>query len=226
MKTIILTIILLVFPIICFAQDISTQTDEMLNKESIEDILAKAENIGPVQYEILGTISTAGLPLDTTMTTTSKIWEKMPYMRIETTVKGKTTKMIVHPDAVYFYDAAIDKYSKMLSEEMAMGFTQKSFKELAKEIKNSETLKELGTEMIDGKLTTIIETLFKTGETYFTHKMWIWNEKGIPLKTEITTKMGNFVNTAKGEHKNFIFGDISDSIFEVPKDKIIESPSM
>jgi len=134
--------------------------------------------------------------------------------------KEKTTTMIVHPDAVYFYDAAADKYTKMTLEEMTMGFTQKSVKELANEIKNNETLKEFGTEMIDRKLTTIIEISLKVGVSDITQKMWIWNEKGIPLKTEMTTVMGDFESTVKSEHKNFIFEDIPDSMFEVPKDKI------
>lgn len=190
-----------------------------IEKESVEDILAKAENIGPVQYEIISTVTSI---TGVTITVTMKVWQKIPYMRIDSTTAGTTTKMIVHPDAVYFYDASKDKYLKMTPEEMATKFIQKSFAELSTEIKESETLKELGTETIDGKLTTIIEYSITVGETIITQKLWIWNEKGIPLKAESTTEIGETVTTTKMEYKNFVFEDIPDSVFEVPEDKIIK----
>jgi len=193
-----------------------------IEKESVEDILAKAENIGPVQYEIVSTISMTGVPQEVTTIVTMKVWQKMPYMRMDSTTAGTTTIMIVRPDAVYFYDASKDKYLKMTPEEMATKFTQKSFTELSKEIKESGTLKELGTEIIDGKLTTIIEYSITVEETIITQKLWIWNEKGVPLKAESTTGMGEIVTTTKMEYKNFVFEDIPDSVFEVPEDKIIK----
>jgi len=71
-----------------YADTIQPQNGEVLNKKSIENILAKAESIGSLQYEAVSTISTTGF-LETTMTGTSKIWEKMPYMRIESNAEGK-----------------------------------------------------------------------------------------------------------------------------------------
>lgn len=188
-------------------------------EESIQDILAKAETIDSVQYEVVSTTSMNGV----TTTGAMKGWQKTPYMRFDSTTTGTTTKIIYHPDAMYVYDASKDKYSKKILEELAEKVSQKSFEEFSKEIKESETLKELGTETIDGKLTTIVEYSVTVGEAPITLKLWIWNEKGIPLKTESTVEMGEIVTTTKMEYKNFVFEDIPDSIFEVPEDKIIES---
>jgi len=197
-----------------------------IEKESIQDVLAKAENIDSVQYEIVGTTTSnishiSEVPITETVST--KIWQKMPYMKIELTTAGTTTKTIVHPDAVYLYDASKDKYLKETAEEMVARYIQRSFEELSKKLRESETLKELGTETINGKLTTIVEYSDTAGKTPITLKLWIWNEKGIPLKTESTIEIGEMVATMKTEYKNFVFEDIPGSIFEVPEDKIIES---
>ena len=189
------------------------QESETSTTESIQDILTKAENIGPVHYEIIGVTSMKGTGLpQTNISITMEVWQKTPYIKIESTTANTTTKMIVHPDAVYLYDALQGKYVKMPSSYPT---SQKSFEELAEELKESTTLQELGTEIIEGKTTTIIEYSFATEGISTVQKLWIWNEKGIPLKTETTTEMGNIVSTVIMEYKNFVFEDIPDSTFEV-----------
>ena len=199
----------------------TTQTSKELAKESIQDILAKAENVGPVNYEVVSINSMTGLPQEMITEVTMKVWQKIPYMKIESTTVGTTTKMIVHPDATYFYDAAKDKYSKKTAEEMTAMVSQKPFEEFSRDIRESTTLKELGTEIIDGKLTTIVEYSVDVEGTPVKQKLWIWNEKGIPLKVESSISMEEIVTTTNMEYKNFVFEDIPDSVFEVPEDKII-----
>jgi outer membrane lipoprotein-sorting protein len=203
--------LLLVFSHFCLAQ-----------QENIQDILSKAKDIGSVKYEIVITNSMAGLGQETPRTMTMNVWQKYPNMRFESTTAATPTKMIVRSDAVYFYDGSRDKYIKMSAGQMVTGAKQKTLEELTEEIKESKTLKVLGTETIDGKLTTIAEVSFTSGGFPITEKLWIWNEKGIPLRTEITMKMGENVTTTNTEYRNFVFGDIPDSLFEVPSDKIIE----
>lgn len=202
-------------------------TPTELTKESIYDILAKAEAIGPVQYEAISSIITAtGLSQEVIATMTAKVWQKIPYMRVEETTKDgttKTTKMIIHPDAAYLYDAKIDKYVRMTKEAMATQFIQKSFEELSKELRENMTLKQLGSETLDGKLTIIIKYFVEIEGTPITQKLWIWKEKGIPLKSESEWKIGGITYVSKIEYKNFLFGDIPNSVFEVPKAKIINN---
>lgn len=203
-------------------QSIEVQPPEKQTKKSIVDILAKAEIVGPVQYETVGSVATVGLPQEVTTTTITKVWQKIPYIRIDSTTKDRTTKMIIHPDAVYLYDASQDKYVKMTREAMAIEYTQKSFEELSKELRKTTTLKELGSETIDGKLTTIIEYSVNIKGTPIIQKLWIWNEKGVPLKAETISKIGGITYITKEEYKNFLFGDFPTSVFKVPGDKIIE----
>jgi len=202
---------------------IQDQSPEQLTKESIYDILTKAETIGPVQYETVGSVTITGSPQDVTTEISAKVWQNLPYMRIDSSTVDTTTKMVVHPDAVYFYNTSQNKYERMTTEALATQFTQKSFKELSKEVRENTTLRELETEMFDGKLTTIIEYSIEVSGTPFTVKSWIWNEKGVSLKDETITKVGGFTTITKVENRNFLFGDIPDGIFEVPKEKIIES---
>ena len=46
-------------------------------------------------------------------------------------------------------------------------------------------------------------------------KMWIWNEKGLPLKMEMTMTFGSAVSTTTILMDNFSFADIPDSTFNI-----------
>ena len=70
----------------------------LLAEETIQDILAKAENVGPVQYETVNIVSITGMPHEVATTATQKIWQKLPYMRIESTISGTTKVAIVPSD--------------------------------------------------------------------------------------------------------------------------------
>lgn len=147
---------------------------------------------------------------------TTKVWQKMPYMRMESTTVGATTKIIQHPEAVYLYNSLKDKYIITTGEDMATTFTQKSLEELAKEIKESASLEVLESETINGKICTWIKRNYTVNEAPITVKQCIWNERGIPLKSEST-----ILNTKTIiEYKNFIFEDIPNSTFEIPREKI------
>ena len=153
---------------------------------------------------------------------TMKAWQKGEKMRIKSTTAGITTDMIVHPDAIYLYDSFQDKYLRMTEEEMAMIYTQKSSEELSRQIQESTEFRILGEEVIDGKLCTIVEYSVMVDENQIDQKLWIWNEKGLVVKTISTIRMGEIVSRIEIEYKNFIFEDIPDSVFEVPEDKIID----
>jgi|GEM_PF-7130123 len=196
-----------------------------LGKEAILRILAEAEKIGPVQYEMVVTMVIEAIPGQPVRAgSTGKAWQKDHNVRIEMTTKieGTTyttdTTMIIKPDGIYLYDSSRDKYEKITKEEMAEMYQDRSFEELAKEVKESIELKTLGTEIIDSKLATVVEYTLVFKDIVTTSKLWIWNEKGLPLKTVITTPP---LVTITMEFKNIIFGDIPDSLFEIPPEKIL-----
>jgi hypothetical protein len=65
-----------------------------------------------------------------------------------------------------------------------------------------------GTETLDGKVCLVIPYT----DSGTTVKSWIWKEKGLPVRSEVTTKDG----TSVVEFKNFDFSTLDDSLFELP----------
>ena len=68
--------------------------------------------------------------------------------------------------------------------------------------------KTIGTESIDGKSCSVIEYNYSGTSV----KSWIWKDKGIALRTEMTSSEGTTVM----EIKNIDFSDIPDSTFVLP----------
>ena len=77
------------------------------------------------------------------------------------------------------------------------------------------TFRIAGNETIDRVATTVLQysTSDLGGST--TTKVWIWNDKGIPIKTQITVLMGDMTFVTTKVMKNFDFNDISSSEFSV-----------
>ncbi len=80
----------------------------------------------------------------------------------------------------------------------------------------------LGEEDIDGKKTTVLHISSKMGKMKETGKIWIWNDRGLPLKAEGTSNMdhasiqGALVqNHAVSTYQYFGFDDIPDKLFDV-----------
>lgn len=234
MKKVILVALLFLFPIVCIAEEITTkQADNIIagstiqtaSKESINDILTKAEHLGPAQYTQIYTYSVINKFRSVKPTiSTIKIWYKEPFIKMEYTAQlGVRSEIIKHPNAAYLR-LSKEGDSKGEYYKIANAPDPKTFEEIAKEIKDSSTLQILGSEVLDGKTTTLVQTdvPLAGGPEVTRKKFWIWNEKGIPLKIEYRTEMKNDILVLLFENKDFVFGDISDSVFEVPIDKVKE----
>lgn len=212
-----------------------SEEEAKAEKEFIQELLAKTEEIGSMQYEAISVTSISDTTQPKTVTVTMEVWQKGNKMKIKYSggiEEGGTTE-IIHPGVVYFYDSSKDKYiktyeematSSRLSSRMTLIYGQKSFEEISKELKESTDFKFLGTETINGKLCIVIEYSTIVKDILVTQKIWIWDEKGIPVKGIATFKTGEII-IIEIENKNFIFEDIPDSVFEVPEDKIIELSS-
>ena len=195
---------------------INTETMQEPARESIQDILTKTENIKTVQYEI-ATHSNL-------ISRDYKVWEMIPYKRFEETKNNLPItpangavlfKLIRHSDVVY-----VSSYTG-IPVKVAVDQTdpeESSFlSEFAQRLKENQTLKETGTEMIDGKIARIVEysTVDEFTQSEIKYKLWLWEEKGTPIQIERYRSRSNEVDTLK-KYNNFIFEDIPDSIFEVP----------
>ena len=71
------------------------------------------------------------------------------------------------------------------------------------------------TETIDGKKATIIQYSPFEEDNLITIKLWIWNERGVPLKAFIDMTMEDNTMTMEFKFSNYSFSDIPDSTFSV-----------
>jgi len=188
--------------------------------ESIQTILAKADTIESMSYEIAASINMSELG---TQTALIKIWQKIPYLKEQITgvVDGVTTtmSMIQRPEGTYIYDSAQGKYvlktnTKPLNTPFVTSLQYLEIQQI-KDFVNNQSFMNLVTEIIDGKTATVIQYSSPVGENLMTIKMWIWNEKGVPLKASIDMTMDKTTMTMDFEYSNYSFSDILDSTFSV-----------
>jgi outer membrane lipoprotein-sorting protein len=162
---------------------------------SLIDILKKKDSVSSVSYEAVISGITSG---------SQKVWLKKTKMRMESNMGGM--------QSITFMDmekrTAIN-YSPSTNMATKMDFNQ--FASSAPE--NSDALmkynpKIVGIEPIDGKLCTVIQYTNDQATT----KQWIWQEKGFPLRVEMTSSAGKI----QMDMKNIDFSDIADSMFALP----------
>ncbi len=169
--------------------------------ESLTDVLAKAAGITSFKYDMVATA-----PGEAAVT--MKMWWEGKRMRMEGTFEGKSI--------IYLVDAGKQlAHIYYPAENMAMKISLHKAEETTGEspTEQSESVEQynpvtLGTEVLDGKTCLVIKYSTQTEEV----KMWVWTKYGLPIRTETATAKG----TSVVELKNIDFGDISDSMFELP----------
>jgi hypothetical protein len=197
--------------------DETTIETKAQEQESLQTILSKADAIGSMYYEIYGTITMSQYG---SQTLTMRIWQEKPYLKEEITSQTagitNTISVIVRPDGAYVYNQAQGKY--VLTTEVPSYVTSLQYLDpkMIKDLLNNQSITDFETELIDGKMTTVIEyEMPLIGETQMTIRIWIWNEKGVPLKAYMTMTMKEMMMTMDFVFRNYSFSDISDSTFNV-----------
>jgi outer membrane lipoprotein-sorting protein len=184
--------------------------------ESIQTILAKAETIESMYYEIAASITMSQYG---TQTATIKIWQKTPYLKeqITSTTSGitNTITVIQRPEGIYTSNTAQGKYVLTTDDTSIASSLQYLDSKMIKNYLNNQTSTNFQTEIIDGKKATIFEYTPLQGSNLMTIKMWIWNEKGVPLKALINMTMEQTTMTMDFKFNNYSFSDIPDSTFSV-----------
>jgi len=229
-KQILIFLIMLVFMIIvlsgCTQQDssdytLSSDKSEIKTNppatETIQTILLKTETIESMYYEIDSSIYMSEFG---TQTATIKIWQKSPYLKeqITSVTDGITTSITViqRPDGIYMYDTKIGKYVLATEEVTSIATSLQYFdNKLIKNYIKNQTSTDFETETIDGKKATIIQYIPLQGEYPMTIKLWIWNERGVPLKAFIDMTMDDTTMTMQFHFSNYSFLEIPDSTFNV-----------
>lgn len=186
-----------------------TEQNNPSSAEPLQKILEKALIIESITYEV----QIATPLLDTT--TTIHVWQKTPYLKEqETTIAGNIPTnytIIKRPEGLYRYNEALQAY---VPDPQAI-IPHRSIQEIATDLLTNQTLTLLGTETIDGKTTTLLQyTPSETGNST-TMKLWIWDEKGVPLKAEQVTTYEETSITTEYTYRNYSFEEIPDSTFSI-----------
>ncbi len=164
----------------------------------LNEILGLSSSITAIKYDML--VSGQGVAA------TTKVWAKKNRMRTEITQQGTNVVTFIDADAktVYVYMAAQNLAMKMPFDPAQV---PKNPAEDARSIANSNA-RILGTETIDSKACSVIEFTSPQGSV----KAWIWQDRGIPIRMEVTSSAGKTMV----EYKNIDFADIPDSMFVLP----------
>ncbi len=165
-------------------------------EESLGEILRHGTGIDSVSY-VMET-SGAGTPA-----MTAQVWVERNKMRMEMT---EQEQMIYLSN----YDTG-KAYMYMPDQNMAIEIDISQVNppdyESAQDIPSYHPT-IIGTETMDGKVCLVVEYSYGGA----TVKSWIWKEHGFPIRVETTTPQGTMVAV----FTNISFGDIPDSMFELP----------
>jgi len=206
----------IIAPLVCSLLMISGCTQQkgsdQTSSESLQTILEKAAIIESVYYE-LNTSTTISDSVE--QITTMKIWQKTPYLKeeVNSTTGGITTTLTVikSPEGIYRYDTTLNTYEL----DPLIVIPQLSTTDVVQDLLNNQTITILGTEIINGNTTTVIQYTPSQAGNSTTIKIWIWNEKGVPLKALYITKNEETDVTMDYTYSNYSFADIPNSTFSV-----------
>jgi hypothetical protein len=163
---------------------------------SVSSLLGKIAGIGSVKFDSITT--GAGNP-----GTPQTVFLKKTKMRIETTQAGSKVVILIDQDLKVMYNYSPDQNSAI---KMDLSSLPASAQDPTKIQDYNPVI--VGTETIDGKVCTIVQFTNQAGTT----KEWLWQDRGLPVKTETTTAAG-LITT---QNTNFSFSDIPDSTFQLP----------
>lgn len=170
--------------------------------QTVEDLLSKADWRADFSCELITTTPDSKV--------TAFLALKGKRMRMDMEAEGRKVVWVADSDA---------KTAVMYSpeEKTGMKFPIDQFQTQTAEVESPDDVvtkhpegKIVGEETIDGRLCTVYE--YKDADT--TGRVWIWKDKGFPLKVVATTQAG----TSTVEYKNITLGGVDDKIFEIPAD--------
>ncbi|MGD9116629.1 MAG: DUF4412 domain-containing protein [Dehalococcoidia bacterium] len=166
--------------------------------EDLGDIVSQGAGIDSVSYTMETTAP--GTPMITT-----QMWVEGNNIRMEMDEQGQ--------HIIYLSNYSTGKaYMYMPDQNMALEMDISQMNppdyEAVQDIPDyNYTI--VGTETMDGKVCLVVE-YSAAGATV---KSWIWKQHGFPIRTESTTSEGKIIVV----FKDIDFGDINDSLFELPE---------
>jgi outer membrane lipoprotein-sorting protein len=189
-------------------QDTVATTTSESSTDSLINILGLGKDITSIKFDLVMT-TTGQEPITLT------VWQKPQKMREDMTMSGISVSILFDiPDKVMYTYMPAQKMATKAKLDATM-LPESPIESTGDIMDYSPNV--IGTETIDGKVCKVI-AYDEAGVGNV--KMWLWEEKGLPLRMEMTVSG----QTTIIEYKNIDFSDIPDSIFELPEGvTIIES---
>ncbi len=196
-----------------------TEQHTLTPEETIQAILEKAAVIETVSYQIDTTFIIDGI---IPQTTNMRIWQKNPYLKEDVTINTISTNstmgnmttnisIIKRPEGIYVYDNTFNSYQ--LNPQQIL--PQPSTADMVQNLFNIQTITITGSENLSGIPTTIIQYHPNQGGNLTTVTLWIWNDKGVPLKERYSSNAEGSSVTITSLYTNYSFVNIPDNIFTV-----------
>jgi outer membrane lipoprotein-sorting protein len=172
---------------------------------SSSDIFGPAQNIPAMKYTIVSGPA-GGLPIVTVYL------KKDNKMRMETDMGGSSTILLIDPTAKAMYTYLPAQNTAYITSDPINVMVYATM--AGRYCTNPQAT---GTETIDGIACQIYEFNLSGN----TAKIWVWKDKGLPIKIAMTDSTG----THTIEYKNYDFSDIPDSMFVLPAGvKMVQAP--
>lgn len=190
-----------------------TPTPSPTPVETLEQILTRGTAVTSAKFVLVTTVP--GQP-----PVTEKLWVKGNRIRAESSAQGQDIIILQFVDTrmLYVYEPAKNEAMKGEVAEGEDGLLTYTPAKAAGQILKENPV-QVGTQTIDGKDCIKVEATFEDGGKYFA---WVWKERGIPIKAEVST--GNGIMSL--EWKNIEFFYIPEATFELPADaKVTLAPS-
>ena len=188
--------------------------DDIVSEESIEEILAKAENIDSMEYTL--TIITD--PTNAFAEEPAHFYVKGKKYRSESSLQ--TEKAYVF-DGEYEYLYSEGGYFKSSKEKSFYANSMFDLKYVLEQSLDDVSMKEIGKETINGMKSRIIEFDLKSTDNRIAKtKAWISEEYGIPTKIATEMDFGGTTKVFAFEVTDIKLNSVDDSFFEVPEELI------
>ena len=179
------------------AKSIATQ------EETIQSIFAKAKQTPGMTYDSVVTMKE--------MTLNSRVWAERGKVKMEQTVQGRKSVMYFDGEDMYQYDPASNLAMKFSTKGMEGKGPRKPDAVDYTEHMVPDSMKVIENVVYDGVKCRVISYTMKGSDG--TVKMWVREDYGLPMRTEMTTKDGEKIVT---ENKNMKIGALPPETFNLP----------
>ena len=181
-------------------------------EETIQSIFAKAKQTPGMTYDSVVTMKD--------MTLNSRVWAERGKVKMEQTVQGRKSVMYFDGEDMFQYDPTTN---------LAMKFSTKGLEGKGPRKPNTtdytdhmapDSMKVIENVVYDGVKCRVISYTMKDSDG--TVKMWVREDYGLPMRTEMTTKDGEKIVT---ENKNMKIGALPPDTFKLPEGAQIKDMS-